>query len=126
MHASQDIVRKINERLAEIGMSKTEFYEKSGVSSASLSQWNNGQRFPSLRSLKRIANCLDMPVEDLVSNNSANINFKEEGVEALSSMQELSESQSELWEIISALDDRQCRRLTNILENILQMVEDSR
>ncbi|MCD7804060.1 MAG: helix-turn-helix transcriptional regulator [Oscillospiraceae bacterium] len=107
-------------------MSKTEFYEKSGVSSASLSQWNNGQRFPSLRSLKRIANCLDMPVEDLVSNNSANINFKEEGVEALSSMQELSESQSELWEIISALDDRQCRRLTNILENILQMVEDSR
>ncbi|MCD7804062.1 MAG: helix-turn-helix domain-containing protein [Oscillospiraceae bacterium] len=138
-YTSQDVVSKINDRLKEIGMSKTDFCEKSGVSFSSLSQWNANKRFPSVKSLRRIADCLDMSIEELVSDDELDMSiekiesddestvaFRHEEVEVFDTSQEvkLSESKKELWELINTLDDRQCRRLTNILENIIHLMKE--
>lgn len=43
---SQEIVERIEEKLAEIGMKKTDFYRLCNVSRASFSQWRSGKVFP--------------------------------------------------------------------------------
>ena len=41
------IIKRIELRLAELGMSKADFYRLSGISSASYSQWYTGKYKPS-------------------------------------------------------------------------------
>lgn len=60
------IIKRIELRLAEVGMSKTEFYKRSGISSASYSQWNTGLYTPSERKLKNAAECLGISFEYLL------------------------------------------------------------
>lgn len=54
------IIKRIELRIAELGMSKAEFYLKSGISSASYSQWNTGKYNPSESKLRNAANCLGL------------------------------------------------------------------
>ena len=54
----KEVVKQINMRLAELGMSKTTFATLSGVSRASLSQWNVGKSSPSDDALRRINDVL--------------------------------------------------------------------
>lgn len=60
------IIKRIEMRLAEIGMSKAEFYKKSGISSASYSQWNTGVYNPSKKKLQSAAACLNVSYEYLL------------------------------------------------------------
>lgn len=53
------IIKRIELRLAELGMSKAEFYKQSGISSASYSQWNTGKYKPSDSKLERAAEVLE-------------------------------------------------------------------
>ena len=59
------IIKRIELRLAELGMSKADFYNGSGISSASYSQWNNGKYNPSETKLRAAANCLGVSYEYL-------------------------------------------------------------
>ena len=52
------VVKMVESALAQRGMSKGEFYEKSGISSATFSQWRTGQYEPSAANLKKIQDLL--------------------------------------------------------------------
>lgn len=58
------IARIIDSELASRGMSKTEFYEKSGVSSATLSQWRTGKYDPTPDKLAKAEMCLGISFTD--------------------------------------------------------------
>lgn len=59
------IIKRIELRLAELGMSKAEFYEKSGISSASYSQWNTGKYNPSRTKLQQASSVLGLDFDYL-------------------------------------------------------------
>ena len=48
------------------GMTQEELGVKVGVSNVAVSNWENGKTFPDIKRLKRIAEVLGMPVDDLV------------------------------------------------------------
>ena len=62
----QSVIRRIEIRLAEIGMTKQEFYEKSGISSGSFSQWNTGKHAPSIKKVQRAAGVIGVTTEYLL------------------------------------------------------------
>lgn len=64
------IIKRIELRLAELGMSKAEFYKLSGISSASYSQWNTGKYKPSESKLRSAAECLGLSFEYLCSGKN--------------------------------------------------------
>ena len=59
------IIKRIEIRLSELGMSKADFYRLSGISSASYSQWNTGLYKPSDKKLRSAAECLGVTYEYL-------------------------------------------------------------
>lgn len=61
------MLARIELRMAELNMSKQSFYEKSGISSASFSQWNTGAYKPSVKKIKSAAKALDTSVEYLLT-----------------------------------------------------------
>lgn len=61
------IIKRIEMRLSEIGMSKATFYSKSGISSASFSQWRTGTYRPSMKKLSNAASAIGLPVDYLIS-----------------------------------------------------------
>ena len=63
----KEVIKRVEVRLAEIGMSKAEFYRKSGISSASFSQWNTGVNSPSMKKLKNASECLGVSFNDLLT-----------------------------------------------------------
>lgn len=58
------IARIVDSVLASRGISKTEFYEKSGVSSATMSQWRTGKYDPTPDKLAQIEKCLGISFAD--------------------------------------------------------------
>lgn len=60
------IIKRIEMRLSEIGMSKAEFYNKSGISSASFSQWRTGTYKPSRKKLANASLAIGLPVDYLI------------------------------------------------------------
>ena len=60
----KDIARIIDSELASRGIPKSEFYEKSGVSSATLSQWRTGKYDPTADKLAKIEKCLGISFSD--------------------------------------------------------------
>lgn len=61
------MLSRIELRMAELNMSKQSFYEKSGISSASFSQWNTGAYKPSVKKIKSAAKALGTSVEYLLT-----------------------------------------------------------
>ena len=60
------ILRRIEIRMATIGMTKEKFYEISGISSASFSQWNTGAHKPTNKKLAKAAETLGVSLEYLL------------------------------------------------------------
>lgn len=59
------IIKRIELRIAELGMTKADFYKQSGISSASYSQWNTGKYNPTDSKLKKAAEVLDVSFQYL-------------------------------------------------------------
>lgn len=57
------VVAAVESRLKELNMSKGEFYQKSGISSATFSQWRTGTYEPSSEAIAKIEKCLGMTFE---------------------------------------------------------------
>ena len=64
------IIKRIEVRISELGMSKADFYKLSGISSASFSQWNTGLYKPSEKKLRSAAECLGVSVEYLLGQET--------------------------------------------------------
>jgi transcriptional regulator with XRE-family HTH domain len=62
----KEVISRIEFLLAKREMSKEEFYTKSGISSASYSQWNTLTHKPTKKKLGAAANCLGVPLEYLL------------------------------------------------------------
>lgn len=60
------LIKRIEESIARAGMSKTEFYKRSGISSASFSQWRNGIHKPELKKIFSAAETLDVEPDYLL------------------------------------------------------------
>ena len=60
------VVRIVETILAERGISKVEFYEKSGISSATFSQWRNGQHDPTQAKIDMVEKYLGVSLADYV------------------------------------------------------------
>ena len=65
------IIKRIELRLAELRMSKASFYEITGISSASYSQWKTGKYKPSDAKLQKAADCLGLSLPYLRDGISA-------------------------------------------------------
>ncbi len=61
------VIKRIELRLAELGMSKAEFYRASGISSASYSQWNTGRYNPSEKKICSAAEALGVSADYLLT-----------------------------------------------------------
>lgn len=68
----QEIVKAINVRLAELGMSKVTLERMTGVSRASISNWNTGRAQPSAEAIAKINACLgtDFAVQSVLSDTT--------------------------------------------------------
>ena len=58
------IARIIDSELASRGIAKTEFYEQSGISSATLSQWRTGKYDPTADKIAKAEKCLGISFAD--------------------------------------------------------------
>lgn len=61
------IIKRIEILLTEKNMSKADFYEKSGISSASFSQWKTGKFTPSRKKVQSAADVLGVSAEYLLT-----------------------------------------------------------
>ena len=110
---------RIELRMAELNMSKQSFYEKSGISSASFSQWNTGAYKPSVKKFKSAAKALDTSVDYLLTGAGPGDIKKErhaENGEALA--KELPEDIQQLLSIC-----RQNPALASALLSVAQQIE---
>lgn len=62
----REVLNRIEILIVQSGMTKQEFYDKAGISSASYSQWNTGTHTPSVKKLQRAADVLHVTVEYLL------------------------------------------------------------
>ena len=110
---------RIELRMAELNRSKQSFYEKSGISSASFSQWNTGAYKPSVKKIKSAAKALDTSVDYLLTGAGPGDIKKErhaENGEALA--KELPEDIQQLLSIC-----RQNPALASALLSVAQQIE---
>lgn len=118
------IIKRIEVRLSELGMSKADFYSLSGISSASYSQWNTGLYKPSDKKLQSAANCLGVTFEYLrygTETTNANTSPAESGksndvldevdVAFYNQFRELDENEKELIrDMVSTMRERRAKR----------------
>lgn len=67
------LARQIDAYLAANGITKTEFIERTGISSATLSQWRNGKYAPSEKSIEIIEDYMGMPIKALLHGRPSNM-----------------------------------------------------
>lgn len=93
------ILSRIEERLVVLGMSKEEFYTKSGISSATYSYWNTNRYKPTPKKLRNAAEVLEVSYEFLVTG-------EEQNKPATHEERELTEKQLRMWNLIKDMDDQ--------------------
>lgn len=62
-----EVLKRIEIKIAERGMTKEEFYNASGITSASFSQWRTGTHKPTKKKLACAAQALDVSLEYLLT-----------------------------------------------------------
>ena len=103
------ILSRMEVRVAELGMSKERFYELSGISSASFSQWNTGAHKPTKKKIGQAAAVLGVSFEYLWSGENKN-------KPALPEENELSELQQKVVNIILSWSDEQLKAFVDLME----------
>lgn len=111
---TSSVLRRIEIRLAEIEMPKQVFYEKSGISSGSYSQWNTGMHSPSLKKLQKAALVLGVPVEYLLYGDAP---AASEGTKKAPDpeIEGGSQAKKALMDALNDLTDEQCEKLLPII-----------
>jgi transcriptional regulator with XRE-family HTH domain len=108
---TKEVLKRIEIEIHRKKMSKKEFYEKSGVSSASYSQWNTGKHKPTLKNLVQIASVLDVTVEYLTGETNKKSPALDEG--------ETIQPRNNIHAMIDALTDEEFEKLQPALNKML-------
>lgn len=106
----QEIVKQINVRLAEIGMTKQTFSQLTGISRSSISQWNTGRNLPSDDAIRKINDVLGTQFE--LSNKTDNM------YDTIQMLQNMRDSERGLLEAVKNRSDRQIRLLIEFAKNM--------
>lgn len=116
---TKGVLRRIELRLTEIDMEKGEFYNKSGISSGSYSQWNTEAHQPSLKKLRAAASVLGVSLEYLLYGDGAE---KESAPDPKTEGEGLSAAKKALLVAIDDLSDAQCEKLLPIVLSAKQVL----
>lgn len=111
---TSSVLRRIEIRLAEIEMPKQVFYEKSGISSGSYSQWNTGMHSPSLKKLQKAALVLGVPVEYLLYGDAPAASQGAKKAPDLE-IEGGNPAKKALMDALNDLTDEQCEKLLPIV-----------
>lgn len=71
---SQKIVNILKYKRIELGISKLEISQKTGMSRTAITLIENGQNSPTLRSLFMLSSCLNINLEDVLKEAKAHTN----------------------------------------------------
>lgn len=104
------ILLRMEIRMAELGMSKEHFYELSGISSASFSQWNTGAHKPTKKKIGQAAAVLGVSFEYLWLGEGQKEKPAPEG--------ELDEKRKQLIQFIRTTDDKMIDFLLDFAERV--------
>lgn len=104
------ILSRIEERLVVLGMSKEEFYTKSGISSATYSYWNTNRYKPTPKKLRNAAEVLEVSYEYLVTG---------EGQKEKPALPKENELDNELIELLTELRPDEVQLLTAYAQGII-------
>ena len=96
------ILSRMEIRMAELGMPKERFYELSGISSASFSQWNTGLHKPTKKKIGQAAAVLGVSFEYLWTG-------EKENKPALPQENELTDMQQKAFDMIKQMTDDQLK-----------------
>lgn len=108
------ILSRMEIRMAELGMSKEHFYELSGISSASFSQWNTGAHKPTKKKIGQAASVLGVSFEYLwFGEGQKNKPATHEG-------RELTEMQQKAVDMILNMSDAQLKAFIAAAEAFLK------
>lgn len=110
------ILSRIEERLVVLGMSKEEFYTKSGISSATYSYWNTNRYKPTPKKLRNAAEVLEVSYEFLVTG-------EEQNKPALQEEGELTPKQRKAYNMIKDLPDDQMDVLIAMAEALVKKMK---
>ena len=120
---TSSVLRRIEIRLAEIEMPKQVFYEKSGISSGSYSQWNTGMHSPSLKKLQKAALVLGVPVEYLLYGDApAASEGAKKALTKTGEREGISPAKQALLDVIDSLTDEQCKKLLIVVEGAKKLL----
>ncbi len=120
---TSSVLRRIEIRLAEIEMPKQVFYEKSGISSGSYSQWNTGMHSPSLKKLQKAALVLGVPVEYLLYGDApAASEGAKKALTKTGEREDISPAKQALLDVIDSLTDEQCEKLLIVVESAKKLL----
>jgi transcriptional regulator with XRE-family HTH domain len=110
------ILSRIEERLVVLGMSKEEFYAKSGVSSATYSYWNTNRYKPTPKKLRNAAEVLEVSYEYLVTG---------EGQKNKPALPQENELDDELVELLTELRPDEVQLLVAYAQGIIAARKNS-
>ena len=120
---TSSVLRRIEIRLAEIEMPKQVFYEKSGISSGSYSQWNTGMHSPSLKKLQKAALVLGVPVEYLLYGDApAASEGAKKALTKTGEREDISPAKQALLDVIDGLSEEQCEKLLIVVESAKKLL----
>lgn len=61
-------LQKVKQLMKEQNMTAYTLSKKTGISQAAIGQWLNGKNGASVTSLQKIADCFDVPINELLEN----------------------------------------------------------
>lgn len=111
----KSVIARIELLLAQKEMSKEEFYAKSGISSASYSQWNTLTHKPTQKKLGAAANCLGVSLDYLL------FGFEQKEKPTTQEGSELDPRRREAWKLLNSLSDEKLEKVLVILRAAAEM-----
>lgn len=106
---TQLLVKQIELYCASNRISKGEFSDNTGISSATLSQWRKGQYGPSEKSIKAIEDYLGMPIEALLYGHPS---------DTVTMLQELRDEDRALLDVAKRMTPEQVRLMTEFARSL--------
>lgn len=102
----------IDAKLMEMGIKKSKFFDETGISSATLSQWRNGQYSPSKSALKKVSEFFGITVSELLGEEQ-----KESAIVSDDALDE------ELIELLTRLTPAQEEKVVSYIKFLLSNPE---
>lgn len=103
------LIKQIELYCASNGISKSEFYERTGISSATVSQWRKGLYAPSARSIKAIEDHLGMPIEALLYGHPS---------DTVTMLQQLRDEDRALLDVAKRMTPEQVKMMTEFAKSL--------